>query len=441
MRPATQDYRLIYADDQAIPVVIGISLGYDYTAEHEWGIDGLRDLLRIKKFNFEDHRKRIKEKELGSRSRVIRSTKNVYIGNFLNESGTTYYYLYIGTVYSESSPEEKIIGSIKNQFGHRLDRMIDEQKVATAWSANGLCFITNEKGLPEYFLDEMKKQNVFLGVFSTSNPFANGSLVLFVASEIPESLRNDMLEADIRKIKVMQADEKTGIKKRFAKKQAEWRKQYPHSFNTPWSYIALSPREAEGKYETDYDLVYWVNPHNQGLANFGWYTVEELENWLDEKSNGIVPEENWPKLKWQCKHTRFSMLQYEYKDFLDIKPKYHGINFKPRRVIKGTPKSKENDLRAIAEHILMIYYCDINDRVEILHEDLTTIISSREEDRVFGFCEAMKLVGLGEFMAINTPKSMDNFSWLKSLLWSQAWFMAAKAQGLITDEDEEKFLK
>lgn len=438
MRPAFQDFELIYSEDSALPTVIGISLGYDHTAEHEWGIESLKQLLKMPVVNIEAQKKKINKKLLGINSRIIHSTESIWTGEFV-KAGTTYYYLYAGPIYSKER-ENRIVDTIQRQFGSRLEKMIEKSNVATAWSDSDLCFVTDQKGLPEFFIEEIQKKNVFLGVFGGRNPFANGSLMLFVASEIPQQLKEDMLKADLEKIETLREDDRTGIKEKLAKKQSEWQESHPHCFHTPWSYIALSPRIHDDDWPTQHRVVYWLNPDNQDLVNYGWYTVEELEDWISEKPNNIVSAENWPKLKWQCKHHLFSMLKYEYKDFLPVSPEYYSSTHNGKTVIKIEPDNVKQNLEVIVQHILMLYCRDIKDQIEFAGKPLEDISSSREQDRVFGFCEAMSLIGLGGFGAVNTPKSASNFSWLCSILWTQAWFLVAKETGLITEEDEKTFL-
>ena len=64
----------------------------------------------------------------------------------------------------------------------------------------------------------------------------------------------------------------------------------------PWAYMALSPKKMSKHTEkkSAHPYWYWLNPHNQQHVNFGWYTVEEIEQWLDEK--GPIPKDNWRDL-------------------------------------------------------------------------------------------------------------------------------------------------
>jgi hypothetical protein len=49
-------------------------------------------------------------------------------------------------------------------------------------------------------------------------------------------------------------------------------------------YFALSPRWCNDgeKTRTKYPIVFWLNPHDQHIYNSGWFTVEELEQWISK---------------------------------------------------------------------------------------------------------------------------------------------------------------
>lgn len=47
-------------------------------------------------------------------------------------------------------------------------------------------------------------------------------------------------------------------------------------------YFALSPsRSADGT------MTFWLNPYDQDKVNYGWFTLEQLRQWADDK--GPIP--------------------------------------------------------------------------------------------------------------------------------------------------------
>ncbi len=61
-------------------------------------------------------------------------------------------------------------------------------------------------------------------------------------------------------------------------------------------YYALQPMWAskikstkDGEIKTQYPVVFFLNPINQNECNFGWFTVEQLLDWIDGK--GPIPKD------------------------------------------------------------------------------------------------------------------------------------------------------
>jgi hypothetical protein len=51
-------------------------------------------------------------------------------------------------------------------------------------------------------------------------------------------------------------------------------------------FYALSP-SWKNKQNTKHKVVFWLNPTDQQKNNYGWFTVEELEQWIEGK--GPIP--------------------------------------------------------------------------------------------------------------------------------------------------------
>jgi hypothetical protein len=107
--------------------------------------------------------------------------------------------------------------------------------------------------------------------------FQNGGLVLAIASKMPADKKQTMYDLDANHDKLLKASRKTGIEERLQKANKK--------------YFALSPRWAEKDKEltTKFPVVYWLNPFEQHLNNHGWYTVEQLDQWIEGK--GPIPKE------------------------------------------------------------------------------------------------------------------------------------------------------
>jgi hypothetical protein len=115
---------------------------------------------------------------------------------------------------------------------------------------------------------------------------------------LPKETLDQLVAMDKDAEALKKAAKKTGIVQKIDKinktaQDAEKKKSgRPYSFgNDPNGYFALSPRWAfdNEKDKTKHPVMFWLNPQNQKDNNFGWYTVEELDQWIN--GEGPVPKE------------------------------------------------------------------------------------------------------------------------------------------------------
>lgn len=134
---------------------------------------------------------------------------------------------------------------------------------------------------------------IWWGMFS-QNPFDRPGLVLAIPSKVPDRLKQVMLESDQEHNRLTDAAEATGIKRRIDEANEASTK---HPFDKPFGYYALAPgwkkksRVGDLPIETAHEVMFYLNPQDQKNRNSGWFTVEELEAWLEGK--GPILKENF----------------------------------------------------------------------------------------------------------------------------------------------------
>jgi hypothetical protein len=440
MKKAAKDYGLIF--DSKMEKVIGVSLGFDFTAEHEWGIEGIREALGMQEFDVEEHLKKIKENKLGVSTRIATTDKNIVTTSFTHD-GENYYVFYVDRTNCIYVEEKDLVNTITKMFGYILKQEIEDNRVLTAWSSGDICIVVGEedKELPEKFKKAAKESNLFVGEFHDGNPFSNSSLTLFLSDNLTKDFKKSLLEHDKDRIKLERADRTTGIRDVLKKKEAEWRKKHEgRSFTTPWSYMALSPRW-KSKEDTKYKVVYWLNPIDQKLINYGWYNVEELMKWVNEEDCSIVPKENWELLKWKNKNSINSMLLLFYEDLPKYEPVHAGEVVNYDVSVNRARQSRAKTFDTLASHILWIYLDSMRSDIKFRGKSITDQLNRETAERVFGIIESMAIQGLGYMGPCNTPKELENLCWLNDMLHHKAILYIAKEMGYITEEEEEKFLK
>jgi hypothetical protein len=247
----------------------GIHLRADYCSEHEWGIKSIRQ-----KFGIDDTR-------LGIDKRRISTSGNVYLVEFKTQNTKcaflTNYLIYLPNSFERGEGTWNDLKTFINP--HRwfnTEHNEQSEGVAGAWNENN--FLVVVKGTEN--IDKLKEVYeafqtndvaIFLG--GGSGPFMNAGLSISIISQLPSEIAKDMMDIDMMKINLDKAAKKTGIHKKLEKAGLK--------------YYALSPSWNDPETPSD-GIKFWLNPSDQQANNHGWYTVEELKQWI--KGKGPIPK-------------------------------------------------------------------------------------------------------------------------------------------------------
>jgi hypothetical protein len=289
MRKASQDNGLIVIDDK----FIGISLGHDYCAEHEWGIENMRRRFGIKDGS---------SKCMGVDNRTI--SKNINNLVFKEETYKKVKYALLYTGYSFRTlgeSQENIPRDIKDYKKDITWNMEWQQRnppkegrepkdpIVTAWDEEGFGVgVMGEKEV-QYLKDlyeAFQNLNIAIAVINLmpNNPFSNNSLSILIADRLPLSIKINMYAADKEHYDRVDYEEKIGmtkIKAKYGNKNGHNKKNYFMACSAKWiNYDDAEARERRKKeLKTKYDIQYWVN-YSDDDNNHGYYTVEEIREWL-----------------------------------------------------------------------------------------------------------------------------------------------------------------
>lgn len=271
-------YRNGWMDDEH-GQMIAINLGSDFCAEHEWSVKDLNTTLGIKN----------DESVLGiDRYRVNPNMDGVIL---IEENKNNVALVAL-------KPFE-----IKYLARHKLDKMFNgelnirgDEELATAWDGSSFGIRvkrpTNIKKLRRlYKAIQDKDAAVWLG---GGHVFQNAGLVIGIISAIPLTSKKEMYDSHIDANKLAAASKKTGIKERIDALNSEYRDKNKGAFYVPYGYYSLRANWA-GKRQSAHPVQYWLNPMEQKENESGWYTVEELEEWM--KGEGPVLKKNKDKVK------------------------------------------------------------------------------------------------------------------------------------------------
>ncbi len=299
MRKASQNYGIIVDDDK----FIGFALGYDYCAEHEWGIEDLKRICGIPEGS---------KKNMGIKCRTITKVPNF---SFREETHKKKKFgvLYTGYKYNTQEETDKYI---PRDLEHYKDNLIFHEKwnnehpnpnrevndnITTAWDGGSFGVAVMGDKEVEYLKElktaiENKNLTIAITNLRAINPFAGSSLCLLITDRIPQEAVDSMYAADKEYYDRVDYEEKIGMKKiieKYGNKNGYNGLHYFMACSPKWiNYGDAEQREKRKKeLNTKFDIQYWIN-YSDDDNNFGWYTVEQIKEWLtgDKKLTEVVPK-------------------------------------------------------------------------------------------------------------------------------------------------------
>jgi len=237
--------------------LIGINLGADSCAEHEWGINGIAKSFGI----IED------KTTLGIERRMVNEFPDsniIFTQCKINKKNYTVF-IY-DSYYRFSEYKEKI----KEYLPSDLKPFGDEDLVC-AWSERSFGILVSNKYKKELEIlyKAFQDKDIAIGI-GGGHVFKNGGLKFVIASKLPKNIINETYEADLDYYNLQKVAQETGIYELLDKAGKG-------NFK---GWMALSPR---WKNEEKKEVIFWLNPEQQQIHNFGWFTVEDLKEWAENK--------------------------------------------------------------------------------------------------------------------------------------------------------------
>ncbi len=303
MRGTTHNQFWLLEDDE---LFIGISLGADHCAEHEWGITPLEEMLGIWRGTGRFGERRDAETgPAGIQRRTVGSSHNMEEDLFTFAADDNYAVFichqpcdWYEKDYSKLSKMVKKGEGLfhacapKRDWSARtslkgLSPIAEDWEFSSAWDDSGFVLLTTKKheSRVRALYEAALRKDFAVWIGGTGNPFANGGLTLAIVSKISHKHLDEMKEADEGAARLRKLFRESGIEQRL--KEADKK------------YYACSPRLVAkvGEFQTKYEIVCWLNPQDQEDNHYGWYTIEELDLWVEGKGPVIEMAEEKKKTK------------------------------------------------------------------------------------------------------------------------------------------------
>lgn len=289
-----------YGQDNVDNTLVGINLGFDFCAEHEHGVHGIRDMLGIPKDPTRelmglDARKATKIPKdfiwFGTKSLTSRNPKNRIAVLVLHES----------VPWDSHRMEERYLGVGKKK-AHSLtfwdSKTFTDKDIKVEWDERGFCIkvrgdenISKLKELHEAIL----RGDICVGIPVCKNPFDRGGLTVLIASRVPQEFVTKQLETDMDYFRLEDACKAAGlpeIEKTLKGQGKGWFCLAPS-----WAHPVL-PDDYQEKQKrgekveaalrpSAHNIIFWLNPYDQNNNRWGWVTIEDLKDWIENK--GRIP--------------------------------------------------------------------------------------------------------------------------------------------------------
>jgi len=274
MRRAYQDVDFI--GDEEKKYIIGISLGYDYCAEHEWGIKGIKSKLGMPS--------ELNPKNFGLAFRTMtkldeKALKFFKVEKTVAEKDYSFACLILEDGWYNFGPE-RMPRDLENFQDMMIPSKWDKEgkTIITAWDEGGFGIVVrdekNVKYLEEIY-DAFNKKDICIGLFG-GGPFANAHLTIAIKSRMPDDAEKDLKKSDMESFEI-------------SKIRAIWEEKAKKAGKESFKdFMCISPRffafndkeketEQMKKIGTKYNFHIWINASND---NYGWYTGEQVEKWF-----------------------------------------------------------------------------------------------------------------------------------------------------------------
>ena len=264
MRRAYNNVKLIMDGE----TFLGVSLGFDFCAEHEWGTKGIKE-----KFGIDTNKMGVDGRTITRGDVLFKKDKDLCVLTSRDP-----------WKYRDKKPETT---TTKDLQAHDIN-FYDEKKLETAWDEDDFCIASND---PEHFpyIEELagnfKKKNIVIAYMSSGlAAFENASLCVLIKDKLPKEALDEMYFVDKKAKDLVEYEKKIGVtdlKEKASKNYSYKGDKYFMACSPRWIDYENEEHREKRKKElgTEYDIQFWIN-YSDDDDNYGWYIAEDIIKWL-----------------------------------------------------------------------------------------------------------------------------------------------------------------
>lgn len=250
--------------------LLGIGLGSDFCAEHEWGTKELQERFGLDASLDGLSRRTVTVLPSGLELLEFKTRANSARNQKASQALAIFYRF--PSSYGQTPLETLQRGELQRH---------GEEPLSAAWDEKSFAIIAyaeeDQQKLKQLWEAFQRKDVAFwpnIGVFHTGT-----GLTFVVSSRVPQKHKDAMLEGDLDHKRLLKESDATGIELLLKAAGKRW-----YALSPKWSKELKSTKDGEVK--TVHEVLYWLNPMEQHQYNSGWYTVEDLKLWA--KNEGPI---------------------------------------------------------------------------------------------------------------------------------------------------------
>lgn len=249
--------------------VHAISLGFDFCAEHEYGIKPLQRGFRVD----EKAGPGLARRQSNASADQIHNA--LWFKDFPRATKTMPAETRLMIDFDPSDHREDAFHSRKDGIANRGSSLI-----ATAWSQSGFiirAFTPEDRAFVNELHEAILAGDLAIG-HGPAEAFGRSPLALAIPSRMPDALKQKIMDEDIAHDKLISAAGRTGIADRLNSAGLNYYALMPQ-----WTdfFKSVVGREGKPSDDTEHPVIFFLNPDHKAVNKSGWFTVEELDQWIE----------------------------------------------------------------------------------------------------------------------------------------------------------------